>query len=32
MEYVLIRQNLFVQNNRSDELSMWRIKHSQLYQ
>ena len=30
MEYVLIRQSLFVRINRSDELSMWRIKRSQL--
>ena len=31
MEYVSIRQSLFVQINRSDELSVWRIKRSQLY-
>ena len=31
MEYVLIRQSLFVRINRSDELSVWRIKCSQLY-
>ena len=31
MEYVLIYQSLFVRINRSDELSMWRIKRSQLY-
>ena len=30
MEYVLIRQSLFVWINRSDELSVWRIKRSQL--
>ena len=30
MEYVLICQSLFVQINRSDELSVWRIKCSQL--
>ena len=31
MDYVLICQSLFVQINHSDELSVWRIKHSQLY-
>ena len=31
MVYVLIRQSLFVRINHSDELSVWRIKHSQLY-
>ena len=31
MEYVLICQSLFVRINRSDELSVWRIKRSQLY-
>ena len=31
MEYILIRQSLFVRINRSDELSVWRIKRSQLY-
>ena len=30
MEYILIHQNLFVWINRSDELSMWWIKRSQL--
>ena len=30
MEYVLIRQSLFVRINHSDELSVWRIKRSQL--
>ena len=31
MEYVLIHQSLFVQINHSNELSVWRIKRSQLY-
>ena len=31
MEYVLIRQSLFVRINHSDELSMCQIKRSQLY-
>ena len=31
MAYVLIHQSLFVRINHSDELSVWRIKHSQLY-
>ena len=31
MEYVLISQSQFVQINRSDKLSVWRIKCSQLY-
>ena len=31
MEYVLIRQRLFVWINRSDKLSVWRINRSQLY-
>ena len=31
MEYVIIRQRLFVRINRGDELSVWRIKRSQLY-
>ena len=31
MSYVLIHQSLFVWINRSDELSVWRIKRSQLY-
>ena len=30
MEYVLIRHSLFVRINRNDELSVWRIKRSQL--
>ena len=30
MEYILIRQSLFVRINHSDELSVWRIKRSQL--
>ena len=30
MECVLIRQRLFVQINHSAELSVWRIKRSQL--
>ena len=31
MEYVLIRQSLLVRINCSNELSVWRIKCSQLY-
>ena len=31
MGYVLICQSLFVWINRGDELSVWRIKRSQLY-
>ena len=31
MEYILIHQSLFVRTNCSDELSVWRIKRSQLY-
>ena len=31
MEYVLIRQSLFVRINHSDKLIVWRIKRSQLY-
>ena len=31
MEHILIRQSLFVRINHGDELSVWRIKHSQLY-
>ena len=31
MEYILIRQSLFVRINHSDKLSMWKIKRSQLY-
>ena len=31
MEYILIRQSLFVRINSSDELSVWWNKHSQLY-
>ena len=31
MEYILIRQSLFVWINHGDELSVWRIKRSQLY-
>ena len=31
MAYVLIRQSLFVRINHRDELSVWRIKRSQLY-
>ena len=30
MKYVLIRQSLFVRINCSDELSVWRIKRSEL--
>ena len=30
MEYVLIHQSLFVRINRSDQLSVWRIKRCQL--
>ena len=31
MEYILICQSLFVRINCGDELSVWRIKRSQLY-
>ena len=31
MEYVLIHQSLFARINQCDELSVWRIKRSQLY-
>ena len=31
MEYILIRQSLFVQIDHNDELSVGRIKRSQLY-
>ena len=31
MEYILIRQSLFIRINHSDELNVWRIKRSQLY-
>ena len=31
MECILICQSLFVRINHSDELNVWRIKHSQLY-
>ena len=31
MAYILIHQSLFVHINRSDELSVWQIKRSQLY-
>ena len=31
MEYILIRQSLFVRINHCDELNVWQIKRSQLY-
>ena len=31
MEYIFICESLFVRINHSDDLSVWRIKHSQLY-